>query len=236
VTFSAFGGWLQSLHVVVSDDGGSCHRQREWLLQSGAMVTHAPQLKQAIEVVRARPDEFDLLLIDADAHPQWGVSISELPSVCATLIVCASADEALLRRVLEKHAGYIAKSAAPPDFVFSVYTRVRMAGAPDLDRLVGRASRLWALSPQLKRVLHHNLWGYSDRDIADALSISLKTTQQYQEELRRKTGVKTKQGYLRRLLLLAGYEPPLPVTDETLVRVEYDRERLLAMRFLHGGH
>jgi hypothetical protein len=48
--------------------------------------------------------------------------------------------------------------------------------------------------------------------------------------------VKTKQGYLRRLLLLAGYEPPLPVTDETLVRVEYDRERLLAMRFLHGGH
>lgn len=236
MSFAGFAGWLQGLHVVISDDGGSCDPQREWLLQSGAMVTHAPQLKQAIELVQTRPAEFDLLVIDGDAHPRWALLVSELPSVCRALIVCARADAELLRRVLDRHAGYIAKSAAPADFVFSVYNHGRMAGAPDLDRLVGRAARLWALSPQLKRVLHHNLWGYSDRDIADALSISLKTTQQYQEELRRKTGVKTKQGYLRRLLLLAGHQPPLPVTDQTLVRVEYDRERLLAMRFHDGGH
>jgi len=224
------------MHVVVSDDGGSCEPQREWLLQSGAMVTHAPQLKQAVEVVRTRPDELDLLLIDGDVHPQWALLVRELPSVCRALVVTASADAELLRRVLEMRAGYIAKSAPPADFVFCVYNLVRMAGAPDLDRLVGRAARLWALSPQLKRVLHHNLWGYSDRDIADALSIGLKTTQQYQEELRRKSGVKTKQGYLRRLLLLAGYEAPLPVTDQTLVRVEYDRERMQARRFANDEH
>jgi DNA-binding NarL/FixJ family response regulator len=224
------------MHVVVSDDGGSCERQREWLLQSGAMVTHAPQLKQAVEVVRTRQDELDLLLIDGDAHPQWALLARELPPVCRALVMTSRADAELLRRVLEMRAGYCAKSAGPADFVFCVYNLVRMAGAPDLDRLVGRAARLWALSPQLKRVLHHNLWGYSDRDIADALSIGLKTTQQYQEELRRKSGVKTKQGYLRRLLLLAGYEPPLPVTDETLARIEYDRERLQAMRFANGEH
>ena len=62
------------------------------------------------------------------------------------------------------------------------------------------------------------------------LTISLKTAQQYQDELRRRTGVKTKHAYLRRLLMLAGREPLLPVTDQTQVRIDYDRARLLAMR------
>lgn len=232
MAFAPFGEWLQSLHVVVSDDGQSCDPQRAWLLQSGAMVTHVPLLKQAVDVVRARPDEFDLLLADANAHASWALWAERLPTACGLLIISAEADAELLRDVLSRRAGYISKSAAYPDFVFSVYNLVRMAGAPDLDRLAAHAARLWALPPQLRRLLHYNLWGYSDRDIADAMSISLKTAQQYQEELRRKTGVKTKQGYLRRLLMLAGQEPLLPMTEQTLARVEHDRERLIAMRFV----
>jgi DNA-binding CsgD family transcriptional regulator len=124
--------------------------------------------------------------------------------------------------VLACRAGYVSIDAPQADFVFAALRLIHLA-VPDLARLAARSARLWGLSPQLTRLLHYNLWGYSDRDIADALSISLKTTQQYQEELRRKTGVKTKQAYLRRMLTLAGQEPLLPMTDQTRVWIEHDR-------------
>lgn len=220
-----FGGWLQGLRAMVIDSADSCARLNLWLLQAGAMVTHTPALRQALELLCGRPQEFDVVLIDADAHADWERLVDLLPRECSALVVSRTADAELLRRVMARHAGYISVDAAQADFVFTVCSVIHLA-APDLARLAARGARLWALSPQLTRLLHYNLWGYSDRDIADALSISLKTAQQYQEELRRKTGVKTKQAYLRRLLTLAGQEPLLPMTDQTRVWVEHDRALL----------
>lgn len=226
---AAFCEWLHSLHAVIIDDGRSCAKQQSWLLQTGALVTHAPQPGQAIELVRARAHDLDVLLIDADAHPSWLSIVEQVPPACGALIVSTEPDIGMLRAVMEHGAGYISRDAPAHDFIFSVYN-LSIGRAPHLERLAARAARLWGLSPQLSRLLHYNLWGYSDRDIADALSISLKTAQQYQDELRRRTGVKTKHAYLRRLLMLAGREPLLPVTDHTSVRIAYDRARLLAMR------
>jgi len=217
-----FSGWLQGLRVIVIDDGQSCARLNAWLLQAGAIVTHAPQLRQALESVCGRPEEFDLALIDADAHADWERIAELLPRECGALVVSRTADADLLRSVLACRGGYVSIDAPQADFVFAALRLIHLA-VPDLARLAARSARLWGLSPQLTRLLHYNLWGYSDRDIADALSISLKTAQQYQEELRRKTGVKTKQAYLRRMLTLAGQEPLLPMTDQTRVWIEHDR-------------
>jgi DNA-binding CsgD family transcriptional regulator len=65
------------------------------------------------------------------------------------------------------------------------------------------------LSPQQERLLWLNLWGYPDQAIAHALGIQLHTVQDYQLALRRKTGVKSKAGYLRLLLEYLGTQPPL---------------------------
>ena len=58
-------------------------------------------------------------------------------------------------------------------------------------------------------MLFYNLWSHSDREIADAIGISVHTVQEHQNGLRRRTGVRTKYGYLRRLAETAGMRPPL---------------------------
>lgn len=229
MSLSRFGGWLQNVRAAVVDDGRSCEELRTWLLEAGALVMHTPSLEQALHSICAHPEACDVVLIDADAHPAWERLAGVLPPECSALVVSSAADEALLQRVLGHRASFASRGRAQPDFVFGVYTLL-CGAAPDLGRLAARGARMWALSPQLTRLLHFNLWGYSDRDIADALSISVKTAQQYQEELRRKTGVKSRQAYLRRLLMLAGQEPLLPMTDHTQTRIEQDRELLRSGR------
>lgn len=227
---SPFSKLLQGLHAVVLDDSHSCALQRAWLLETGAMVTHSSLFRQAYDTILTRGADFDLLLIDADAHRCWIELFERMRPSCSALVLSTRPEVETLQRVREHGAGYITRQAAVHDFVFAVYNLVGDAGVPHLGRLAARASSMWSLSPQLGRVLHYNLWGYSDRDIADALSISVKTAQQYQDELRRRTGVKSKHAYLRRLLMLAGHEPLLPMTEQTRSRVIQDRELLQKQR------
>lgn len=221
-----FHGWLPGLRAAIVADGAPCEYLGMWLLDAGATVTHCPP--RCMEVTSAAR-AYDLIVIDADSVAHWERIVDALRGGCWILVVAHAADEGLLRRVVELRASYVSKLAAQPDFVFAVFELLRGA-APDLGRLAGRGARLWGLSPHLTRVLNYNLWGYSDRDIADAMSISLKTAQQYQDELRRKTGVKTRQAYLRRLLMLAGHDPLLPVTEASMSWVRLDDGKLLPVR------
>jgi DNA-binding NarL/FixJ family response regulator len=221
-----FDEWLSGVPVLVVDDGESCQLQRAWLQEAGATVTHSPRLSAAMEAARTEPTVFELALLDADMLGQgWATFVQRVPASCAPLIAAANPDAVLLERVQELGAGFVSKTAPKADFLFAARSLVRLA-APEVRRLAARAARLWKLPPQQSRLLYYNLWGYSDRDIADALSISIKTAQQYQEELRRKTGVKSKHGYLRRLLTVAGESPPLPMTDHTRERMLSDRRHI----------
>src|SRR5262245_3347993 len=176
--FAGFGGWLRSVRALVVDDGRSCDQHRGWLLETGATVTHTPSLQQSTQTACARAEAFDLVLIDADVHPTWERLAALVPPEGSVLVVSNTADAELLQRVLWQRASYISRDTAQSDFVFGIYNLI--CAAPDLGRLAARGARLWALPPQLTRLLHYNLWGYSDRDIADAMSISVKTAQQYQ--------------------------------------------------------
>jgi DNA-binding NarL/FixJ family response regulator len=225
MTEVGFEGWLEGVSVVVVDDGRTCEMLRVWLIEAGATLTSTPLLAQAQELLRVHGSEVDLVVVDADVHPDWELLREHAPCGCGMLVVNDRGDPVLLARVLAHRAGYLSRSVSRSDFVFWVYGIVSLP-SPDLSRLAAQGSRLWGLSPQLTRLLHYNLWGYSDRDIADAMSITIKTAQQYQEELRRRTGVKTKQAYLRRLLTLSGRDPLLPMTDHTAARVRYDQVRV----------
>ena len=213
------------MSALVVNDGREHDRLRAFLIDAGARVSRTSMLHAvALQLSGLREGELDLLMVDADAHPEWDALAERAVVSCGVLITSRDADAGMLSRVLASQVGYVSRQVALPDFVFAVVSALRM-GTPHLGKLAARGARLWMLSPQLTRLLHYNLWGYSDRDIADAMSITVKTTQQYQEELRHRTGVKTKQAYLRRLLMLAGREPLLPMTEDTRVRVEHDRRR-----------
>lgn len=223
----SFSGWLPGLRALIVCDDSSCGQLGVWLLDAGATVTHHGH--RMVELILQDRAHFDLVLIDADSACDWEQTVQCFQGECWTLVVASAADVQLLHRILGLRASYVSKRTPQPDFVFAVHGLLR-ATVPDLTRVAACGARMWSLSPHLARVLSYNLWGYSDRDIADAMSISLKTAQQYQDELRRKTGVKTKQSYLRRLLMLAGHPPLLPVTEATMSWVRQGSGKLLPVR------
>lgn len=88
------------------------------------------------------------------------------------------------------------------------------APIPSLTALTRVAVQHWDLSPQQARVLFFNLWSFSNDEIARVMGLSLHTILDYQNTLRRKTGARSKDGYLRRILECNGVSPPPAVLGE----------------------
>jgi DNA-binding CsgD family transcriptional regulator len=86
--------------------------------------------------------------------------------------------------------------------------------------MFARANDRYRLAPQQRRLLWLNLWGYSDEEIASTLGISRHTVQDYQLALRKKTGVRSKAGYLRLLMQVVGAEPPAEMAQLLEARAE----------------
>jgi DNA-binding CsgD family transcriptional regulator len=105
-------------------------------------------------------------------------------------------------------AFYIHLPITRDDLIRSV---VRALGSevPCIRSLTARAIRQWSLSPQQARILYFNLWSLSNQEIASLLGVTLHTVQDYQVALRRKTGARSKDGYLRRILEVSGISPPV---------------------------
>ena len=131
----------------------------------------------------------------------------------------------LLEAIQAVRADFLSRSAGEADFMFRLKNATKLS-VPSMRRLAANASKLWNLPRQLSRLLYFNLWSYSDQEIADAMGLSRHTIQEYQDELRRRTGVRTKHAYLRRLLEYAGEEPPLSMSDTTRAHVTQFRRRL----------
>jgi DNA-binding NarL/FixJ family response regulator len=148
-----------------------------------------------------------------------------LPKSCAIVVLSDKPDPTLLDAIQSVRADFLSRSASEADFMFRLKTATKLS-VPSMRRLAANASKLWSLPRQLSRLLYYNLWSYSDQEIADAMGLSRHTIQEYQDELRRRTGVRTKHAYLRRLLEYAGEEPPLSMSDTTRAHVTQFRRRL----------
>lgn len=167
----------------------------------------------------------DVAVLDADwPGVGWFGVARDLPRSCAVVVTSERADISLLESVNAQRAEFISKSAPIADFMFRIKSATKLS-VPSMRRLAANASKLWNLPRQLSRLLYFNLWSYSDQEIADAMGLSRHTIQEYQDELRRRTGVRTKHAYLRRLLEYAGEEPPLSMSDTTRAHVTQFRRR-----------
>ena len=154
------------------------------------------------------------------------------------MVLSDKPEVSLLDSIHAVRAEFLSRSASEADFLFRLKTATKLS-VPSMRRLAANASKLWNLPRQLSRLLYYNLWSYSDQEIADAMGLSRHTIQEYQDELRRRTGVRTKHAYLRRLLEYAGEEPPLSMSDTTRAHVTQFRRRLEnggLHRNRRGGH
>ncbi|MDD9965299.1 MAG: hypothetical protein OXR73_03675 [Myxococcales bacterium] len=218
---SNFGQWLKAAPVLLA--AGEDEPYSSWLREAGAVVTRARSGVEASERIRDTKLRLWGALLDTTMpDSDWVALYDALPAHCALVVISGEADTKLLTEIRDRDAYFVSKAAPKADFMFAVGSALSVRG-PSLTRLAARASYMWRLPPQQARLLYYNLWSYSDQEIADEMKLSVRTVQQYQEELRKRTGVRTKHAYMRRLLATAGAQPPLSMSDETLARLEIDK-------------
>jgi DNA-binding NarL/FixJ family response regulator len=221
---SGFDGWLKAISVLYVGDPKSS--QLGWLAAAGARVVRAENTEEARAATSDDANAIDAAVLDADWPGLGWVGLArDLPRSCAIIVLSDKPEVALLDSIQAVRADFLSRSAGEADFLFRLKTATKLS-VPSMRRLAANASKLWNLPRQLSRLLYYNLWSYSDQEIADAMGLSRHTIQEYQDELRRRTGVRTKHAYLRRLLEYAGEEPPLSMSDTTRAHVTQFRRRL----------
>jgi len=221
---SGFDGWLKGISVLYVGDPKSA--QLGWLAAAGARVVKAENTEEARAATSDDANAIDAAVLDADWPGLGWVGLArDLPRSCAIVVLSDKPEVSLLDSIHAVRAEFLSRSASEADFLFRLKTATKLS-VPSMRRLAANASKLWNLPRQLSRLLYYNLWSYSDQEIADAMGLSRHTIQEYQDELRRRTGVRTKHAYLRRLLEYAGEEPPLSMSDTTRAHVTQFRRRL----------
>jgi DNA-binding NarL/FixJ family response regulator len=219
----SFDGFLSDTTVLFVGDGQAA--QAGWLEAAGAKVVRATTGAEAREATEQDPTAIDAAVIDADFPGAGWLGVArDMPNACALLVQAEAPDGALLETISTLRADFLSKSASEADFVFRIKSATKLS-VPSMRRLAANATKLWSLPRQLSRLLYYNLWSYADQEIADAMGLSRHTIQEYQDELRRRTGVRTKHAYLRRLLEYAGEEPPLSMSDNTRAHVTQYRRK-----------
>ena len=221
---SGFDGWLKAISVLYVGDPKSS--QLGWLAAAGARVVRAENTEEARAATSDDANAIDAAVLDADwPGLGWAGLARDLPRSCAIVVLSDKPEVSLLDTIHAVRAEFLSRSSSEADFLFRLKTATKLS-VPSMRRLAANASKLWNLPRQLSRLLYYNLWSYSDQEIADAMGLSRHTIQEYQDELRRRTGVRTKHAYLRRLLEYAGEEPPLSMSDTTRAHVTQFRRRL----------
>jgi DNA-binding NarL/FixJ family response regulator len=219
----SFEGFLSDTTVLYVGDPQA--PQAGWLEAAGAKVVRAATGAEAREATDQDATAIDAAVLDADFPGAGWLGVArDLPNACAMLVQAEAPDGALLETISTLRADFVSKAASEADFVFRIKSATKLS-VPSMRRLAANATKLWSLPRQLSRLLYYNLWSYADQEIADAMGLSRHTIQEYQDELRRRTGVRTKHAYLRRLLEYAGEEPPLSMSDNTRAHVTQYRRK-----------
>lgn len=199
---SDFGNWLHGVRVFLFERPEWTERAT-WLIDTGATITRSSTLEDVGEL----SGQYDVAVIDTALNGANEV-LRRLAPGCGVVLIAERASTDAAELADRKQAAILLQGAPRADFLFEVQRSARLQ-VPSIEYLVGRAERLWKLPPQQARVLFHNLLSHSDREIARAIGISVHTVQEHQNGLRRRTGVRTKHGYLRCLAQSAGMRPPL---------------------------
>jgi DNA-binding NarL/FixJ family response regulator len=173
-------------------------------------------------LLKARELQPDVVVMDVSMPDLNGIQVTErLKRVCqkiTVLVLTAHDDSGYLRQVLEVGAsGYVLKKAAAEELIKAI--RVVASGGVYLDPALagkvvgGYVSRrrsggapLSDLSEREAEVLRLVAWGYTNKEIAGYLNISVKTVESHKANLMQKLDLKSRveivryalrQGWLR---------------------------------------
>ena len=179
-----------------------------------ALVTAAPDLQlvgeatggyEAIEM--AGETYLDVLILDLSMPDLDGIAVTRQVKLrypdLRILILTVHEDEAMLREAVKAGAsGYILKRAAESELVKAIATvrrgdlcidpamlRVLLAQDPAPQPEPGPHPRPEPLTPRETEVLMHIVQGYTNREVGEALGISVRTVEGHRANLLEKLGL-----------------------------------------------
>ncbi len=202
-----------TISVLVADDHAVVRSGLRRLLddeEDVEVVGEAATGREAVEAARRlRPDVvvMDLTMPDTDGVEATRAIVDELPAT-SVLVLTMHEERSFVDRVLEAGAsGYVLKRAADAELINAV--RAVHRGDAYVDAAVaqplisgylrsrGAAAQDKPLSPREIEVLRFVAWGYTSREIADRLVVSVKTVESHKARLMEKLDLHTRAELVR---------------------------------------
>jgi two-component system, NarL family, response regulator NreC len=203
-----------AIKVLIADDHSIVRAGLRTLIKAEAdleLIGEATGGVEAIEKVQLLHP--DVLVLDLSMPDLDGLAVTrqlkELKSTCSILILTVHEDEALLREAIKiGSAGYIIKHAADDELISAIravhrgeiYVHPKMIRAliriDSNDEKPGREVHE-TLTGREEEVLKLIVQGYTNRQVADELSISVRTVEGHRANLTEKLGIRSRVELLR---------------------------------------
>lgn len=203
-----------TIKVLIADDHAIVRAGLRMLIASEGdlqMLGEATGGVEAIEKVnQLKPD---VLVLDISMPDLDGIDVirklKEEGSNCAILVLTVHEDEALLREAIRLGAaGYIIKHAAESELIAAIRSvflgdlyvhpkMIRSLVQPKQKLPQGDRTRADILTSREVEVLKLIIQGYTNKQVADELSISIRTVEGHRANLIEKLGIRSRVDLLR---------------------------------------
>ncbi len=203
-----------AIKVLIADDHSIVRAGLRTLIKAEAdleLIGEATGGVEAIEKVQLLHP--DVLVLDLSMPDLDGLTVTrklkDLKSTCSILILTVHEDEALLREAIKiGSAGYIIKHAADDELISAIravhrgeiYVHPKMIRSliriDSNDEKPGREVHE-TLTGREEEVLKLIVQGYTNRQVADELSISVRTVEGHRANLTEKLGIRSRVELLR---------------------------------------
>jgi two-component system response regulator NreC len=194
------------IRVLIADDHAIVRTGLRALIHSEPtmeLVGEASGGYEAIDLIEKTMPE--VLVLDLSMPDIDGIAVArkikpQFPSV-RILVLTIHEDEALLRAVLKAGAsGYILKGAAEAELISAIHTimrgelyvdpsMVRKLLSNEVPLAIAKSKPTEALTPRETEVLKLIVQGYTNRQIGEELSISIRTAESHRANLSDKLGL-----------------------------------------------
>ncbi len=219
---------MEPIRLILVDDHAVLRSGLKLLLQSHEDVVVVGEAAEALEALNlAQELQPDVILLDLTMPGMGGLdalgSLRAVAPESRVLILTMHDDDSYLRRALRAGAaGYILKKAADVEllsavravargevFVHSSMTRALLDGVVSQPMAPGECeAEPWeALSDREKEVLKLVALGHTNAEVADQLSLSVKTIETYRARGMEKLGLRSRAALVRYALRLGLLEP-----------------------------